>query len=206
MRKWLVAILYVSGISIAFIYRYNILSWMKQDHNVILSIGTATLLAMFPVVPYKAIIGLYGYAYGSLSGAMICWLATNLAAAIMFGGTKYLFQNKARTYLASVPMLEKFTIAVERRPFASVVLARLAPVIPQTVVNVYAGAARLPFWSYITASGIGKIPGIALFAFLGGNVFQHPKSAVIAIIIYAAVLALAGWSLRPPSPEGKNRI
>lgn len=206
MRKWLVAILYVSGISIAFIYRYNILSWMKQDHNVILSIGTATLLAMFPVVPYKAIIGLYGYAYGSLSGAMICWLATNLAAAIMFGGTKYLFQNKARTYLASVPMLEKFTAAVERRPFASVVLARLAPVIPQTVVNVYAGAAGLPFWSYIAASAIGKIPGIALFAFLGGNVFQHPKSAVIAIIIYAAVLALAGWSLRPPSTEGKNRI
>lgn len=206
MRKWLVAILYVSGISIAFIYRYNILSWMKQDHNVILSIGTATLLAMFPVVPYKAIIGLYGYAYGSLSGAMICWLATNLAAAIMFGGTKYLFQTKARTYLASVPMLEKFTTAVERRPFASVVLARLAPVIPQTVVNVYAGAAGLPFWSYIAASAIGKIPGIALFAFLGGNVFQHPKSAVIAIIIYAAVLALAGWSLRPPSTEGKNHI
>ncbi|MRN53620.1 TVP38/TMEM64 family protein [Paenibacillus monticola] len=206
MRKWLVAILYVSGISIAFIYRYNILSWMKQDHNIILSIGTATLLAMFPVVPYKAIIGLYGYAYGSLSGAMICWLATNLAAAIMFGGTKYLFRHKARSYLASVPMLEKFTAAVERRPFASVVLARLAPVIPQTVVNVYAGAAGLPFWSYIAASAVGKIPGIALFAFLGGNVFQHPKSAVIAIIIYAAVLALAGWSLRPPSPDGKNHI
>ncbi|MBT2290624.1 TVP38/TMEM64 family protein [Paenibacillus albidus] len=196
MSKWLAALLYVSGTIAAFIYRYDILSWMKEDHPLVLLIGTATLLAMFPVVPYKAVISLFGYAYGSVAGAAICWAATTLAAALMFGGVKYLFKDRARAYLASVPSLAKFTEAVERRPFASVILARLAPVIPQTAVNVYAGAAALPFWNFLAATGIGKIPGIALFAFLGGNALQSPASAVAAIFLYLAVLGLAWLGLR----------
>lgn len=145
MKKWFSIILYVSATILAFIYRYDILSWMKEDHNLFSSIGIATLLALFPVVPYKAVIGFFGYAYGSLAGAIICWLATNLAAAILFGVVKYLFQSQARAYLASIPALEKFTAGIERRPFASIVLARLVPIIPQTAVNIYAGAAGLPF-------------------------------------------------------------
>lgn len=57
MRKWFSIILYVSGTILAFIYRYDILSWMKEEHNLFGSIGIATLLALFPVVPYKAVIG-----------------------------------------------------------------------------------------------------------------------------------------------------
>ncbi|WP_339319654.1 VTT domain-containing protein [Paenibacillus sp. FSL R10-2734] len=204
MKKWFSIILYVSGTTLAFIYRYDILSWMKEDHNFFSSIGIATLLALFPVVPYKAVIGFFGYAYGSLMGALICWLATNLAAAILFGVVKFLFQRQARAYLASIPALEKFTAGIERRPFASIVLARLVPIIPQTAVNIYAGAAGLPFWSYIAATGIGKIPGIALYAFLGDQLLQNPGSAITAIIVYAVVLIIAGLSLRPRSQEAKN--
>ncbi|ASA23189.1 TVP38/TMEM64 family protein [Paenibacillus donghaensis] len=196
MNKWLTIILYITGIILAFIYRQDILAWMKQDHSLPASIATATVLALFPVVPYKAVIGLYGYAYGSVAGALICWTATNIAAAIMYAGVRYLFQAPARRYLASTPALSRFTSAVASRPFASIVLARLAPVIPQTAVNAYAGAAGLPFWSYLAASGLGKIPGIALFAFLGGNLLQHPGSAAAAVLLYAAVIVLALLALR----------
>lgn len=201
MKKWLSIILYVSGTILAFIYRYDILDWMKEDHNLFISLGFATLLALFPVVPYKAVIGFFGYAYGSFAGAFICWLATNLAAAILFGLVKYLFQDKARAYLASIPALDKFTAGIERRPFASIVLARLLPIIPQTAVNIYAGAVNLPFWSYLAASSVGKIPGVALYAFLGDHLFQRPESAIVAILVYAAVLILVGFSLRHRSQE-----
>lgn len=204
MRKWFSIILYASGTILAFIYRYEILDWMKEDHNLVSSIGIATLLALFPVVPYKAVIGFYGYAYGSLAGALICWVATSLAASILFGLVRYLFKDQARAYLTSISTLKRFTEAIERRPFASIVLARLVPIIPQTAVNIYAGAAGLPFWSYLLATGIGKIPGIALYAFLGGNLFQHPTSAIIAIAVYITVLIIAGLSLRPRTSAAKD--
>jgi len=199
MRKWFTVLLYVSGITLAFIYRYDILAWLKEDHNLFLSMLAATVLALFPVLPYKLIIGLFGYAYGSVTGALICWVATTLAAAVIYGLVKYMFQNQSQSYLSSLPALDKFTGAVQRRPFTSVVFARLAPVIPQMAVNIYAGAAGLPFWRYLAASALGKIPGIALYAFLGGQMFQHPRSAAIAVVLYLAVLAVAGFSLRPRS-------
>lgn len=197
MRKWLTVLLYVSGVFLAFIYRYDILGWLRGDHNLFLTFGAAVLLALFPVLPYKLIIGLFGYVYGSVGGMLLCWGATTIAAAVMYGIVKYIFQDRARAYLASITALDKFTAAVQRRPFASVVLARLVPVIPQTAVNIYAGAASLPFWSYLAASGLGKIPGITLYAFLGDQMFQSPRSAVIAVALYASVLLLAGLSLRP---------
>lgn len=202
MRKWLTATLYVSGIILAFIYRYDLLDWLREEHSPLLSLPAATLLALFPVLPYKLIIGLFGYAYGSLAAALICWSATTLAAALMYGLVKYLFQKRASTYLSSVSALDKFTSAVQRRPFASIILARLVPVVPQTAVNIYAGAAGLPFWSYLAASGLGKIPGITLYAYLGGQLFRHPRSAVIAVALYAAVLLLAALSLRPRRSGG----
>ncbi|OMF88459.1 VTT domain-containing protein, partial [Paenibacillus sp. FSL R7-0273] len=172
MRKWLTVFLYVSLIILTFIYRYDLLEWLRADHSPVLSFIAATLLAFFPVLPYKLIIGLFGYMYGSTSALLICWCATTLAAAIMYGLVKYLFQQRAVTYLASVPSLHKFTSAVQRRPFVSVIVARLAPVVPQSAVNIYAGAAGLPFWSYLAATGIGKLPGIALYAFLGDRLFE----------------------------------
>lgn len=196
MKKWLLAILYTLAMIAVFIYRNSLLDWMSEDHNFLLSFVSATLLALFPVVPYKAVIGLFGYVYGSLAGAIICWVATTFAAALMYGSVKYLFQDRAKAYLNSVPALARFASAVEKRPFASVILARLMPIIPQTAVNAYAGAAGLPFWSFLVATGIGKIPGIALFSFLGGNLFQDPWRAAAAVLMYLCVLGIAWVALR----------
>ncbi|WP_379131815.1 TVP38/TMEM64 family protein [Paenibacillus sp. sgz500958] len=201
MRKWLLVALYVSGMAAAFIYRYTLLDWMRHGNNFVLSFAAATLLAMFPVVPYKAVIGLFGYVYGSLGGTLICWMATTLAAVLMFGSFKYLFQDKARRYLEQLPALAKFTYAVEKRPFISIVVARLIPVIPQAAVNAYAGAAGLPFMSFLLATALGKIPGIALFAFLGDNLLQHPGKSAAAIVLYLIVLGLAWLAVRKTSPK-----
>ncbi|BCG60137.1 hypothetical protein PUR_35620 [Paenibacillus sp. URB8-2] len=205
MRKWLLGLLYVSGMGAAFIYRYNILDWLGKDGHALLSVLAATALALFPVVPYKAVIGLFGYVYGSLAGGAICWLATTVAAALMFGAVKWLFPEQARRYLASIPALNKFTAAVQRHPFASVAAARLLPVIPQTAVNAYAGAAGLPFRSFILATALGKIPGIALFAFLGGHARQHPGAAAVAAALYIAALLTFFAVMRIGKPQSKGQ-
>ncbi|WP_246187952.1 TVP38/TMEM64 family protein [Paenibacillus tengchongensis] len=204
MSKWLTAAVYVSAVICTFIYRYDILAWLRGDHNPALVIGAATLLALIPVLPYKLVIGVFGYSLGAAGGALTSWTATTLAAALMYGLVKHLARNKARAYLATVPALDKFTAAVERQPFAAVVLARLAPVIPQAAVNVYAGAAGLPFWSYLAATSLGKIPGIALYAFLGEELLRRPQHAVIAVLVYAAVLFTAGWSVKYSRSRNKS--
>lgn len=195
MKKWLTALVYVSGMTAALIYRYSILDWLGESGHAGLSLLAATLLALFPVVPYKAVIGLFGYVYGSAAGGALCWLATMGASAIMYAAVKWLFPELGARYLARLPALDRFTEAVRRRPFASVMAGRLLPVIPQAAVNVYAAAAGLPFWSFILASGLGKIPGIAVFAFLGGNARNHPyvSAALTAVYLGALLTLFAIW-------------
>lgn len=191
MRKWMLAIAYGLGLTAVFIYRNPLLDWLGESGHTGYSLLAATALALFPAVPYKAVIGLFGYVYGSLFGGAMCWLATMAASAIMYGGVLAIFPQQGRKVLESVPALDSFTAAVQRRPFASVAAARLLPVIPQAAVNAYAAAAGLPFWSFMLASGLGKIPGIAVFAFLGGNAKEHPYvSAGLAVIYLGALLVL----------------
>ncbi|MBY9081441.1 VTT domain-containing protein [Paenibacillus sp. HN-1] len=192
MRKWMLAIAYGLSLTAVFFYRNPIMDWLGESGHAGLSLLAATALALFPAVPYKAVIGLFGYVYGSIMGGTLCWLATMAASAIMYGGVLAIFPERGRSYLESIPALDSFTAAVRRRPFASVAAARLLPIIPQAAVNAYAAAAGLPFWSFMLASGLGKIPGIAVFAFLGGNAKEHPYvSAVLTVIYLGALLALA---------------
>ncbi|SET59412.1 TVP38/TMEM64 family protein [Paenibacillus sp. NFR01] len=203
MKKWLILFIYIGGACTVFLYRTPILGWLQEGRHLPLTAGAAALLALFPVLPYKLVIGLLGYAYGSLTAALICWAASTLASALIYGLVKSAFQQKAKAYLAAVPALGKFTAMVKKRPFLSIVLARLTPIIPQTAVNVYAGVAGLRFWSYLGASALGKIPGISLYAFLGGEMFHHPRSAVMAVAAYGAVLLAAGFALVPRAFRAK---
>lgn len=193
MKKWLLLALYILMLIMVFIYRNAIVDFMNQHHSFPLLVGVAALIALFPVVPYKLVIAALGYAYGTIWAAAITWLGTMLAATIIYGLVRYLFSERGRRYLEQVQSLQKFTLWIEKHPFISIAAARMIPIIPQMAVNVFAGAASLPFWSYTAASGIGKLPGIILYAFLGGNLTKRPlvSAAVIAgYVILVGVIVL----------------
>ena len=142
----------------------------------------AALLALFPIAPYKVVIAILGYAYGTVWAAAISWFGTTIAAVIVYAAVRSLYQEPGRRLLGKYTAIHRFTTAVERRPFQSILLARLLPVIPQMAVNLYAGVASIPFWTYTAASAIGKIPAILLYAWLGSGLADHP-------VIFAAVAA-----------------
>jgi LPXTG-motif cell wall-anchored protein len=74
----------------------------------------------------------------------------------------------------------------------SVAAGRLIPVLPQMAVNVFAGVASIPFWTYTAASGLGKLPGILVYAFLGGNGTKHP---LVSVLVFAGYVLLLGLML-----------
>lgn len=121
-------------------------------------------------------------------GALICWLGTTLAALVVFTAVRTLFRDKGRAYLKRVPALERFNRVMEREPFAAVLLARLIPVIPQAAVNVYAGVAGFPFWSFILGTAIGKLPAIAVYAYAGGTFAEHPITGLLILVLYTALV------------------
>lgn len=193
MKKWITPVIYILALSLAFIYRNEVFDWLRTNDSILLLLGLATVLALFPIVPYKAVIAILGYTYGTFLGALIAWLGTTIAAMIIYAAAAGVYRDSGRRFLAKFRSLDKFTSAVEKHPFKAIVIARLMPIVPQMAVNVYAGVASIPFWIYTIASGLGKIPAIFIYAFLGNGFANNPVQITIVttIIIGIAIIGFA---------------
>ncbi|GAB6990476.1 TVP38/TMEM64 family protein [Paenibacillus pini] len=190
MKKWLLILLYILIMLLAFIYRDPILEFMQQHDSFSVLLMLSALLALFPIIPYKLVIAALGFAYGTFWAAVISWLGTMIAAAVIYALVRYVFREQGRRYLSKINSLDTFTTWIEAHPFTSVAAGRLMPIVPQMAVNVFAGVASVPFWTFTLASGLGKIPGIFLYAFLGGNLTRRPLLSGIIITTYILFLAI----------------
>ncbi|MDR0269247.1 VTT domain-containing protein [Paenibacillus sp.] len=188
MKKWLLAAFYVTVLIIVFIYRNSIVDYMHQHGSFPVLVGLATLIALFPIIPYKLVIAALGFSFGTFWAAAISWLGTMIAATIIYILAKTVLREQGRKYLGRWKALQSFTVWTETHPFVSVAAGRLIPLIPQMAVNVLAGVASIPFWTYTAASSIGKLPGIFLYAFLGGEGTNHPVASILVIAAYVLLL------------------
>ena len=62
---------------------------------------------------------------------------------------------------------------------------RLLPIVPQMAVNIYAGITYTPFWVFMLATAIGKMPAIFVFAYAGA---QAETSIWLSLAILAGYL------------------
>lgn len=191
MKKWVTPIIYVVALSFAFIYRNEIFEWLQANDSFLLLLGLATVLALFPILPYKAVIAVLGYTYGIFWGALVAWLGTTIAAMIIYAAAASIYRDSGRRFLAKFKSLDKFTSAFEQHPFKAIVIARLIPIVPQMAVNIYAGVASIPFWSYTIASGLGKIPAIFTYAFLGNGLANKPIPFTMITFMIAGIAGIS---------------
>ncbi|MGG3282573.1 TVP38/TMEM64 family protein [Paenibacillus solani] len=193
MKKWILPAFYASLMVIAFVHRYEIMDWLGGNPPFILMILLATLLALFPVAPYKVVIAILGYAYGTVWAAAISWFGTTIAAIILYVIVRTLYREAGRRLIDKYSVIRSFTGAVERRPFQAILLVRMLPIVPQMAVNIYAGVAAIPFWTYAIATGIGKIPAILLYAWLGSGFVDHPVmfTMIAAGLMLVTVIGVA---------------
>lgn len=202
MNKWLLAALYAAVLIMAFMNRNEIVDYMHQHGSFPVLVGIATLVALFPIIPYKLVIAALGYSFGTVWAAAISWLGTMIAATLIYALVRTVFREQGRRYLAKFKVMQTFISWVESSPFLSIAAGRLIPVIPQMAVNVFAGVASIPFWTYTAASGIGKLPGIFLYAFLGGQGGRHPFAS---ILITAGYVLMLGAMLLIYRKHGRTR-
>ena len=81
--------------------------------------------------------------------------------------------------------------SVRRRGLLAVAAVRLVPVAPFTVVNVIAGAARIPPRDYLLGTLLGMAPGIALITAFGDSLGEMIGDLSWAHALQVAMLALA---------------
>lgn len=185
--------------AIAFlIYRYGdaILMWFQQADNVPMVILMATLVALFPVIPYPVIGGLIGAALGPILGAAVTWTGSAAASIIMFLFIRYGYQEWGMKALYRYQSIGKLTELFERNAFLTIMFARLIPFIPSIAINMYSALSRVSFGIYAIASSVGKIPAMLLFAVIGDSLMTEPKNLLTSVVVYGLVLVVSLYVYR----------
>lgn len=143
-------------------------------------------LVLFPVTVLNvATVLTFGPIQGNLY-ALFGWLASAAAGyGIGRGMGREMVTRLARSW--GHRLLEP----ADRHGFLTVLIMRVLPVAPFTLVNFFVGAARIRFRDFFLASVIGRIPGIILLAVAGFQIEMFlRKPGVIGLVLLGLTLIL----------------
>ena len=134
---------------------------------------------------------LAGALYGTWWGSLIVFVGASLGAEAAFLLGRYGLRDWSRRRLAGFPKLLAIERAVSREGFKLVLLTRLSPAFPFSLLNLAYGLSDVSLRDY-NLGLIGIIPGTILFCALGalaGDVARFGE-------VLSGETSPAGWGLR----------
>lgn len=121
-----------------------------------------------------------GAVFGLLKGIVIVSVASTAAATVAFLIGRYLARNAVARKIEGNERFAAIDRAVAAEGWKIVLLTRLSPVFPFTLLNYAFGLTRVKLGHYILASWIGMLPGTAIYVYLGSianlGAAQHTRT------------------------------
>lgn len=84
IKKLMIAAIYALIAFLIYIFGDNILNWFQQTNNILLIVSMASIMALFPIIPYPLVGGVIGAALGPVLGAAVTWSGSSIASILMF--------------------------------------------------------------------------------------------------------------------------
>ena len=108
-----------------------------------------------------------GAAFGFIHGLWIVSVASTLGAAAAFLTGRFLVRGFIAVKLAGYPAISGLEGALSFGGWKLVLLTRLSPVLPYTLLNYAFSLTRIRFSHFVLATWAGMIPGKMFYLYLG---------------------------------------
>lgn len=173
------------------------------------AVAALFLAATLVTVPVTVLIVATALTFGPWLGFAYAFGASLVALTATYG-VGALAGRRAVRNLAGT-RLNRISRWLASRGIPAIAAVRIVPVAPFTVINVVAGAVRIPFRHFFVGSALGLIPGtlaIAVFADSLLAVLLRPDWANLGVlagvsaVIVAAALVLRHWLGKREAPGG----
>ena len=143
------------------------------------------------MVPITLMIGVTGLVFGPLTGGMYATAGTLLSALVTYGIGRYLGQDGVQRYVGT--RMTRISKRLAKQGIVAMVVTRLLPVAPFTMINVLAGALQIRLRDYFIGTVLGMFPGIVItvtFAHHLAQAVRHPTLGGIALMVGVALLLI----------------
>lgn len=135
-----------------------------------------------------------GVVFGFATGLMVVWIAAVSGALLAFGVARRVARGSGARSGDRDGRLTRLSLLVERRGLWGVLLVRLVPVLPFTVVNYGSGLTTLRLREYALGTAIGILPGSAAYVALGagaaGSSWRISAAGALVVVTIAAGVAV----------------
>ena len=168
------------------------------DYAPIIFLLLASILPIFLFPPgIFSVIG--GLLFGFTKGAILTIIAAIIYTNIMFLLSRYFARNKIENFLEKRLTLKQFNriFGLKDNKLATfLIICRLIPILPNSVVSYSYGLTRISFKHYFIANLIGLIPGRLIWLNFGSKLnniwsleFLMAAILIIAFIGIGAIVA-----------------
>ena len=159
-------------------------------------VGAAVLMLPGSILTLGA-----GYLFGLGYGFAIVSFASTVGATCAFLVGRFFAREWVAGKLSAMPRFSALDRAVGARGALVVLLTRLSPAFPFTLLNYALGLTQVPLKTYVLVSWLGMMPGTLLYVYLGsiaqnltavfsGELAESPVGNTLLYLGLAATLAL----------------
>jgi phospholipase D1/2 len=193
---------------------------LLQDHPLtpLLVIG-AYAVGGLVVAPITLFIIATAIAFGPLLGFTYSLLGCLLSATLTFGIGALIGRDTVRRLAGR--HVSRLSQRLARHGLTAILIVRILPVAPFTVVNIMAGASEVRFRDFILATFLGMLPGLVLMTLFGERLhtaIEDPRaeSFITLVVLAAALVLVMAWlrrrlrkpdacSATPSTPDEEER-
>jgi len=108
-----------------------------------------------------------GAMFGLVGGTLVVSLASTAAATVAFLVGRHLAREAVRRRIEGNARFDAIDRAVAAEGWKIVLLTRLSPVFPYTLLNYAFGLTQVKLGHYVLASWIGMLPGTVMYVYFG---------------------------------------
>jgi uncharacterized membrane protein YdjX (TVP38/TMEM64 family) len=159
------------------------------------------VMACVLVLPGSLLTLAAGFLFGLGYGFAIVSLASTLGATCAFLVGRFLARDWVAAKLQGLPKFAALDAAVGEQGAVVVLLTRLSPIFPFSLLNYGLGLTQVKLSHYVLASWVGMIPGTLLYVYLGsiasnltsifaGDLAQLPASSWLFYLGLGATVLL----------------
>jgi phosphatidylserine/phosphatidylglycerophosphate/cardiolipin synthase-like enzyme/uncharacterized membrane protein YdjX (TVP38/TMEM64 family) len=148
-------------------------------------------LAASLMIPVTLLIAVTGIVFGPVYGALYAIAGSTLSAMLMYGLGLWAGRDVVRHLLGA--RINRLSRRIAKRGILAVMVVRVLPVAPFTVVNLVAGGSHISLRDFILGTVLGMTPGIALtvtFVHQLAEAVRRPSLGTIVVLTLVALLLI----------------
>ena len=145
------------------------------------------------LIPSFLITGANGTIFGMFWGIVISWIGAMLEGTTSFYLARFLGEVFVKKIIRSKNLWKKVDEINNKHEFKVVLVGRLLPFVPLDFLSYLAGLSNMKLIPFLVSTGIGILPAIIGYVFLGNQISKlgsYSKTETIIVLLVIIIIAI----------------